>query len=65
MKTFTFLCDFGGSPMPIREGLEEKNKGTRPIQTAHFFYGKGLQESFAFIILKKKKSIFLLSIIKK
>ena len=51
--------------MPIREGLEEKNKGTRPIQTAHFFYGKGLQESFAFIILKKKKSIFLLSIIKK
>ena len=50
--------------MPIREGFEEKKKRAQDqSKPLTFFYGKGLQESFAFIILpKKKKSIFLLSI---
>ena len=49
--------------MPIREGFEEKKrKAQDQSKPLTFFYGKGLQESFAFIILQKKKSIFLLSI---
>ena len=42
--------------MPIREGFEErKKKAQDQSKPLTFFNGKGLQESFAFIILPKKK----------